>query len=731
MRQRNSSSIIFQKLCSEVFEAASFTKLAEELFLTVDASESRIRSGVHIPQALKSHISSYRIIGKHIPASGSGRIDIIQIKLAPGVLASDSFAQARCFIDDYMTKNKASGLLAAAVSAPDEPSLLMLAEPDSAQRIEPEEGLLDFLCVEGIKNYLQKSCDLAREALDGYFANERILYDDSVIASHAQSIDAALSRIRFCDIAASGGAVVLHMIAQIAGVRFGLRKYMTGRTAERRLENLIKDFIENSLYLTDCSAASLDMIFAALRLIYPYAAPDREKFVWGSVLVENIFNDLKFDLIVTLPPHLRAERFAALKELLSGYSSQRFKADLYCYYIERAAGMLASDGSAVTLSSDRWMKAAYGEGLKDFFRVTPPRLIASLGNRLSSKGSALQLTAISLFSEPCAEATIYMDAAACSQDSSLSDYICDNAPQPQQNGAVVSISEPNSKTRSEILAAIKEKSLSLFQYAQGEIYRGVLTGLNAAFVIDNETASRIKNTEQNSAELIVPFYSGRDVKPYSLPPVKKQLIFIEKGYTNRHRELDDALFWFATKHPLVAAHLAQFEKEALARRDRGDFWWELRPCKYKAIFQKPKILMPVISKKITAAMDTAGVYFNDKCTAVCVADYFILALLNSTLMDFVYRAGAPELLNGYYELRPSQIANLPVCRISAGETKKLELKEKIERAAQALSALYANEPPQKHGRRSDAAITLEKEIDRDIFQLYGLTPTQRSVIENN
>ncbi len=69
------------------------------------------------------------------------------------------------------------------------------------------------------------------------------------------------------------------------------------------------------------------------------------------------------------------------------------------------------------------------------------------------------------------------------------------------------------------------------EYVKGKIYRGILTGLNEAFVIDDETRQRLIKEDAKSAELIKPFLVGKDIKRYEPPPEERYLILIPKGWT--------------------------------------------------------------------------------------------------------------------------------------------------------------------------------------------------------
>mgnify|MGYP002663072234 FL=1 len=47
------------------------------------------------------------------------------------------------------------------------------------------------------------------------------------------------------------------------------------------------------------------------------------------------------------------------------------------------------------------------------------------------------------------------------------------------------------------------------------IYRGILTGFNEAFIIDKEKKDELIKQDPKSAEIIKPLVRGRDIKKYS------------------------------------------------------------------------------------------------------------------------------------------------------------------------------------------------------------------------
>ena len=727
MSRENAPYVPYRASYKETFNEKTFLEHAARLFGSVDASQRRIHSGLFIPASHRACISSYTFLGRHNNES-SGGIDVLLVKLTPGVSVEQADRSCRGLLDSYMHKRGASGVLCAVLPSAERSYTVMLTEASSLLRLKTNGPTAEFLCLEAIKNLIEKKSGLTRKAIDGYFSKSVFLYDDILIARAAPALDKILSDIQFCDIACGGGELVVRMAEAIAEARESLNKYLPAGATARDKNYFIKHFIEHSLYAADSTESAPVLLRALLKLRYPCAEVQDSKVKWGSVLLEDVFDGRLFDAIVTVPPHLRGEHIAPIKNLLSGFLSNKYNADIYCYYIEKALSMLNGSGSALILASDRWMKASYGAGLREFFAFHPPRFAALLGAREDITGTSIRMCALSCFAEPQSSDTVAVEAQDLQVDANISDFVCERmlskTETPDTTPSITILPD----SRSSIIRKIRQNSVFLSTYVENKIYRGILTGLNEAFVTDSSTYDAMSSPD--SKEHLVPFYTGREVKRWALPPSKKRLIYFQKGFTKEHSGNSEPLQWFADNYNDIARRLAPFEERAEKRRDKGDYWWELRSCRYTEIFKRNMIVLPGITKKLSAALAPAGSYFNDKCSIIGTDDYFILALLNSKLMDFIFRQSAPELLNGYFELRPSQLSELPLCRFSRSNT-NMKLKEEVETCAQKLHAAYLDEPRQKYGRQNPTAVQLEKHIDSAVCRLYGLTAEERSVIENH
>ena len=123
------------------------------------------------------------------------------------------------------------------------------------------------------------------------------------------------------------------------------------------------------------------------------------------------------------------------------------------------------------------------------------------------------------------------------------------------------------------------------------INRGILTGYNDAFIIDEETKNALVAADSKSAEIIRPILRGKDIKKYGCTP-SRYLITIPCGFTNSLREKLDSETYIKSTYPAIYGHFMKVHNEYLAKQsktkskgllnrdDMGDYWWELRSCAY-------------------------------------------------------------------------------------------------------------------------------------------------------
>ncbi|RRD58197.1 hypothetical protein EII40_12210 [Tannerella forsythia] len=241
------------------------------------------------------------------------------------------------------------------------------------------------------------------------------------------------------------------------------------------------------------------------------------------------------------------------------------------------------------------------------------------------------------------------------------------------------------------------------------IYRGVLTGCNEAFIIDtakrDEILANCQSDEERekTAELIRPILRGRDIKRYGYVDNGLYLINTHNGIRGKLPRID------INDYPAVKAHLDQYWDRISTRADKGDTPYNLRNCAYLEDFFKPKIMYPNMTKYIPFYYDERGFYQNDKSfmiTGNAVA--YLTAFLNSSIFKYCFLNNFPELQGGTRELRKIFFDKIPVMRVT---------KEVNDSFIPKINDIQIQYTTQK-----------AKEIDSMLFDLYGLTEEERKAI---
>ncbi len=186
----------------------------------------------------------------------------------------------------------------------------------------------------------------------------------------------------------------------------------------------------------------------------------------------------------------------------------------------------------------------------------------------------------------------------------------------------------------------------------------------------------------------------------------------------------------------MARHLEQFTEAAKKRQDQGEYWWELRPCDYYDVLDGPKIVYPDIAKGPRFFLDTAGTYIANTAYCLGSADPYLLAILNSKLFWFAIgkisipfgtRAGEFR-----YRLIYQYMANMPIRSVNGENDDDLRRRDRLVALAHRMLSLNhelaeAKSPPARTPieRRIDAT---DGEIDRLVFELYGLTDEEMQIV---
>ena len=424
-----------------------------------------------------------------------------------------------------------------------------------------------------------------------------------------------------------------------------------------------------------------------------------------------------FDIVIGNPPYIRQEEFSTLKPVLqTKYETYAGTADLYVYFIEHALAILRTGAEFMFIVPNKWKRAGYGKNLRKFLKMNQINTILDFGDLPVFDEATTYPCILSITKTNPNE--IFEAAKIQSLDFplGLEAYVKQHklevlAAELQEEGWTLSDIRVQ-----KLLAKLRNTGTPLGEYVEGKIYRGVLTGLNEAFVIDEATKNDLIAKDSASMEIIKPFLAGRDIKKYRKPEIDKFLIFTRRGIQ-------------IEKYLAILEYLRQYKERLVPKpkdfsgknwqgRKPGSYkWYELQDAvDYYIEFEKPRIIIPAITKNANYSFSIEPIYSNDKTSIISTDDLYLLGLLNSRLIDFYLKQIASTKQNGYFEYKPVYVNQLPIC-------KPLQLvKNEIEGKVTQILTLKEENP------QADTS-ALEAEIDRMVYELYGITEEEIAIIE--
>ena len=358
-----------------------------------------------------------------------------------------------------------------------------------------------------------------------------------------------------------------------------------------------------------------------------------------------------FDIVIGNPPYIQLQNnggeLAKLYENCD-YSTFARTGDIYCLFYERGWQLLKKNGHLCYITSNKWMRAGYGEKTREFFanETNPMLLIDFAGVKIFE--SATVDTNILLFSKSNnLHKTICAVTNKQNKDSvkNLSDFV-------QQQNSICNFNSSNSWViLSPIEQSIKRKIEAVGTPLKDwdiQINYGIKTGFNDAFIISTEKRNEIlancqtEDERQRTAELIRPILRGRDIKRYGYDWANLWLI---ATFPSRHYDID--------KYPSIKQYLLSFGIERLeqtgktyvvdgekvkARKKTNNKWFETQDSiSYWEDFSRPKVMWKIIGCNINFCFDEGQLICNN-AVDIMVGDrnnlIQFVGLMNSKLFDW-------------------------------------------------------------------------------------------------
>ena len=389
-------------------------------------------------------------------------------------------------------------------------------------------------------------------------------------------------------------------------------------------------------------------------------------FLWHTWFGDVFMENGGFDIVIGNPPYIQLQKDdGRLAKLYAdvGYDTYARTGDIYCLFYELGWRLLRDGGHLCYITSNKWMRAGYGEKTRKFLsECTNPRLL-------------IDFAGVKIFQNATVDTNILLFAKEKNSNncrsvvSSKSDKIgVDNLSLfVEQHATPSALTSAPWVILTPIEQRIKEKIESVGTPLKDwdiQIYRGVLTGCNEAFIIDTAKRDEIldncqtEDERRRTEDLIRPILRGRDIKRYGYEDNGLYLINTHNGVKGKMPRID------INDYPAVKAHLDQNWDKISARADKGDTPYNLRNCAYLEDFSKPKLFYADIVQELNFVMSDELIFGNNSVYFISSEDrdklLVIQRFLNSKLINWYYRTLSVQLGEHVVRMFSIYVLQIPI-----------------------------------------------------------------------
>ena len=419
------------------------------------------------------------------------------------------------------------------------------------------------------------------------------------------------------------------------------------------------------------------------------------------------------DIVVANPPYLRQESLKSLKASLTRLYPRvyRGRADILVYFYARAIQLLRSGGDLSFITSNKFMRASYGDKLRHYltnvltisqiidfgdlplFTATayPSILVGKKG--ATSDPLCLRIADLAtpihciLSAQGNAISSETVNKTMDSLPQLLEDHGFPDYPQTYLEKSGWALENPKLIG---LAKRLLDQGTPFGKFVRGHIFMGVKTGLNEAFVIGQERRDELINADARSERLIKPWLRGKDIRRWHPKWAGKYIIFANRGIQIKH-------------FPAIHEHLLEFRSSLEQRATANQHpWYELQQPQegIYSYFAQPKIMWPGIARSARFSFDENGQFVNNATFFSPTDLVWMLSLLNSRLIEFLLCQIANSLRGGYLQLFTQYTTRLPI--VSPDASLQSRLKSIAHAGMNAEPVNYA-------------------ELDDIVYWLYGLS----------
>lgn len=440
------------------------------------------------------------------------------------------------------------------------------------------------------------------------------------------------------------------------------------------------------------------------------------RFEFPALLDEN--GDFTgFDIVIGNPPYVQLQTIKekSLSYQTMGYETFHKSGDMYCLFTEAGINLLKDNGILVYIMQNKWMQAGYGKPLRQFLTKQRIQNIVDFGD-------------VQIFENATTYVCICAIQKSIPTDIFTASYMKErnvfNYKQYQNSFSIASLGTGTWVLSSNSDLALRNKIGNAFpslkDYIQGEAYRGVLTGLTEAFIIDENVKKRILEDDKNALSIIHPIIRGRDMKIWEPARANSYLI---GTFPSKNIDIDD--------YPSIKKWFDKFSRQRLeqsgktyviggeevkARKKTSNKWYETQDqIGYFNKFSCPKIMYQAFQVKPCFIYDEKGMYCNNSIWILPTTEKSLLGIFNSKLGWWLISKYCTQIQNGY-QLIWKYFSQIPIA-LNKGNGN-----ESLEKLVETILSLKEKDS------KTDIS-ELEQQIDLHVYHLYGLTYDEVLIVD--
>ena len=458
-----------------------------------------------------------------------------------------------------------------------------------------------------------------------------------------------------------------------------------------------------------------------------------DQFMLWHTWFYDVFSQGGFDIVIGNPPYVEAKKLkyiaSTLKNIFNVYSGT---ADLSIYFVEHGMNTLTAKGVLSFITTNKFFNTGYGKKLRElitsntiqkiinfeqvevFEDILVSSVIIEIAKHDVDKGNWLTYERFyKLKKEQFIPEFI-------KRQETLGKYLQDYL--DEKEWSFSDMTELTLKNK------IEKGSQPLADIEGISINRGVTTGYNPAFIINDNRKSQLINEDTRNEDVIKNLLQGRNIRKWYYNESDENLLFVPWHFPLQNDNIsgasEKAEKELKKQYPSLYDWLKS-HKDSLSERNQDETgiryeWYALQRCAasyYKEFEYKEKIIWGLTADKWAFTIDTEQHYLPSNgyiLTSTKLPIKYILGLLNSKLMHYYFHFIGIMTAGGAYTLKAATISALPF---------------KIAKNNQEIAGIVDKILFEKSKDHDSDVSSLESEIDFLVYHLYSLSYDEVLIID--